>query len=69
MEEERKLASIQKILDIQPIPDADAIEVATIQGWKVVVKKGDFQIGDLAIYFEVDSFFKSLGEFIFLRMF
>ena len=67
MEEERKLASIQKILDIQPIPDADAIEVATIQGWKVVVKKGDFQIGDLAIYFEVDSFLPICETFEFLR--
>ena len=38
----RKLASIQKILDIQPIEGADAIEVATILGWKVVVKKNEF---------------------------
>jgi RNA ligase (TIGR02306 family) len=51
----RKLASIQKILDIQPIPDADAIEVATVNGWRVVVKKGEFNVGDLVIYCEVDS--------------
>lgn len=51
----RKLASIQKILDIQPIPGADAIEVATIHGWKVVIKKGEFNVGDLVIYCEVDS--------------
>lgn len=25
-------------------------------GWSVVVKKGDFQVGDLAVYFEIDSF-------------
>lgn len=51
----RKLASIRRIADIQPIDGADAIEVATIDGWKVVVKKGEFTIGDLAIYIEIDS--------------
>ena len=52
---ERKLASIRKIVDIQPIPDADAIEVATVDGWKVVVKRGEFSVGDLAVYLEIDS--------------
>ena len=52
---ERKLASIRIIDNIEPISGADAIEVATIGGWKVVVKKGEFKIGQLAIYFEIDS--------------
>lgn len=51
----RKLASIQRITDIQPIDGADAIEVASVLGWKVVVKKGEFQVGDLAVYMEIDS--------------
>jgi len=51
----RKLASIQKIIDIHPIEGADAIEVATINSWKVVVKKGEFNVGDLVVYLEVDS--------------
>ena len=51
----RKLASIRRIADIQPIEGADAIVVATIDGWKVVVKKGEFKVGDLAIYLEIDS--------------
>jgi RNA ligase (TIGR02306 family) len=51
----RTLASIQRIKDIQPIPGADAIEVASVLGWKVVVKKGEFQVGDLAVYMEIDS--------------
>ena len=51
----RKLASIRRIADIQPIEGADAIDVATIDGWKVVVKKGEFAIGDLAVYLEIDS--------------
>ena len=51
----RKLASIRRIADIQPIEGADAIVVATIDGWKVVVKKDEFAVGDLAIYLEIDS--------------
>ena len=51
----RKLASIRKIDEINPIEGADAIEVATVGGWKVVVKKGEFAVGDQAIYFEIDS--------------
>ena len=51
----RKLASIRRIADIQPIEGADAIEVAAVDGWKVVVKKGEFKVGDLAVYLEIDS--------------
>ena len=53
---ERKLASIRRIADLQPIEGADAIEVATIDGWKVVVKKNEFAVNDLAVYLEIDSF-------------
>ena len=52
----RKLASIRKISEINPIPDADKIEVAAIGGWKVVVRKGAYQVNDLVIYLEIDSF-------------
>jgi RNA ligase (TIGR02306 family) len=51
----RKLASIRKILELNPIEGADKIEVATIDGWRVVVKKGEFKVGDLVVYFEIDS--------------
>ena len=51
----RKLATIRKIDSINHIEGADAIEVATVGGWKVVVKKGEFAVGDLAVYLEIDS--------------
>lgn len=51
----RKLVTIRKIDDILPIPNADAIEVAVVGGWKVVIKKGEFVIGDHALYHEIDS--------------
>jgi len=51
----RKLASIRKIASIRPIPGADAIECATIDGWEVVVKKGEFKEDEMVIYLEIDS--------------
>ena len=53
---ERKLATIRKIAAIEPIEGADAIEVAVVDGWKVVVKKGEFAVDSLALYLEIDSF-------------
>lgn len=51
----RKLASIRKIDSLIPIEGADAIECAVVGGWKVVVKKGEFAVGDTATYCEIDS--------------
>ena len=51
----RKMASIRKIDAIRPIEGADAIECAVVGGWTVVVKKGEFEAGDLAVYCEIDS--------------
>jgi RNA ligase (TIGR02306 family) len=52
---ERKLVSIQIINDIQPIEGADRIERATVLGWSLVVRKGEFKAGDKCAYFEIDS--------------
>jgi hypothetical protein len=52
---ERKLASIQKIIEILPIPNCDNIEMAKVLGWDLVVKKGEFKPGDYCVYFEIDS--------------
>jgi RNA ligase (TIGR02306 family) len=53
---QRKLASIQKILNLEPIQGADKIEKATILGWQCVVVKGQFAINDMCVYHEIDSF-------------
>ncbi|MDR1801068.1 MAG: 2'-5' RNA ligase [Lachnospiraceae bacterium] len=63
----RNLASIQKIIDISPIEGADAIEVVSVLGWKVVTKKNEFHVGDLCVYFEIDSFLPIDERFEFLR--
>ena len=51
----RKLATIQKILDIKPIEGADLICAYKVKGWWVVDKKGAFEKNDLVVYFEIDS--------------
>lgn len=52
----RELATYEKVKDVRSIDGADAIEVATVRGWDVVVKKDEFAVGDDVVYFEVDSF-------------
>ena len=51
----RKMATIRKIDSIRPIPGADAIECAIVGGWTCVVKRGEYTVGDLAVYCEIDS--------------
>jgi RNA ligase (TIGR02306 family) len=51
----RKMATVRRVDAVNPIPDADAIEVAVVGGWRVVIKKGEFVPGDLAVYCEIDS--------------
>jgi RNA ligase (TIGR02306 family) len=52
----RQLVTIREVLKISPIPGADAIELAQIDGWQVVTRKGEFTQGDSCVYFEIDSF-------------
>ncbi|MFN4145712.1 MAG: RNA ligase (ATP) [Runella sp.] len=63
----RKLASVQKIKALEPIAEADAIEKAQVLGWELVVKKGEYQVGDLCVYVEIDSLLPPKPEFEFLR--
>ena len=63
----RKLASCQRISALTPIEGADMIECASILGWKVIVKKGDFKVNELCVYFEVDSILPEVEQFEFMR--
>lgn len=64
----RKLATIRKVLELVPIDGADFIELAVIGGWQCVVKKGEFSVGDLCVYFEIDSMLPRApwNEFLFI---
>src|SRR5439155_12763350 len=63
----RKLASIQTVNAVEPIPNADAIEKVRVLGWWVVAKKGDHKPGDKLVYCEIDSLLPERPEFEFLR--
>lgn len=52
---ERALAHIEKIEWIRPIEGADNIELIGVLGWVCIAKKNEFNVGDLAVYIEIDS--------------
>lgn len=65
---ERKLVSVKRIHDIQPIEDADKIELVFIDGWQCVSnKENGFKIGDLVLYCEIDTVLPEHPETEFLR--
>lgn len=67
MEIKRTLAEIVTITEKEPIPNADKIEVVKIRGWEVVVQKGIYDIGDVAVYFSIDALLPERPEFEWLR--
>jgi RNA ligase (TIGR02306 family) len=64
---ERKLATIRTVSEILPIEGADTIVIAKVDGWQCVVKKDEFEVGQKAVYFEIDSFLPIDPRFEFLR--
>ena len=68
MTTDRKLASIRKIKEIRPIEGADRIVCAVVDGWELVTQKSNnFQVGDLVVYFEIDSLLPISEQFSFLE--
>ena len=53
--QERELVYVVLIDSIEPITGSDNCECAIIGGWHIMVRKGQFDVGDPAIYFEIDS--------------
>ncbi len=52
----RKIARIEQIDEVSSIEGADRIDVARVGGWRVVVRKGEFAVGDSVVFFEIDTF-------------
>ncbi len=69
----RKLATVERISAINPHPNADSLELATVKGWQVCVKKGEFFekpkgcVPGLCVYVEIDSVLPERPEFEFMR--
>ena len=52
---ERQLVTIETVVDVRPIVDADAIEAVVVRGWTVVAKKSQFHSGERCVYIEIDA--------------
>ena len=50
-----KLATFETITEILPIEGADRIELAKVQGWQSVIRKGDYKVGDGIIFVPIDT--------------
>jgi RNA ligase (TIGR02306 family) len=50
-----KLATFETIREILPIEGADRIEIARVQGWQCVIRKGEFKVGDQVIFVPIDT--------------
>ena len=61
------LATIQRIREIKVHPNAENLELATVLGWTIVIKKGEYKQGDLTIYIVIDTIVPETPVFEFLR--
>ncbi len=62
-----KLASIERITALIPIAGAERIELAKVLGYQTVVKKGEFQVGDLCVFHVPDTVVDANNpEYLFL---
>ena len=64
---ERALAYTVTIDSITPIEKADNIELAHVGGWNVIIRKHEFNVGDMAVFFEIDSLLPETEWSEFLR--
>lgn len=53
---DRKLVTVREVFSVEPIPNADKIELVRIDGWQVVSGKDNFKPGDFCVFHEIDSF-------------
>lgn len=64
---QRELAYVIAIDKIIPIEGANSVEQAVVGGWHIMVRKDQFKVGDLAVYFEIDSQVPKTEAFEFLE--
>ena len=46
---------VATIENLMPHNNADSLELAQILGWQLVVRKGEYQVGDKLVYFPIDT--------------
>jgi RNA ligase (TIGR02306 family) len=63
----RQLASIQRIDRVAAIAGAQAVEKVGVLGWWIVARRGEFDVGQLVVFVEIDALLPERPEFEFLR--
>ena len=59
------IISFTQIKEVKEHPNAERLELAIIKGWQVVVKKGQFKVGDNVLYIPHDAVLpKHVHEFL-----
>lgn len=49
------IVTVAEVEELKTHPNADALEIARILGWQIVVRKGEYQVGDRVVYFPPDT--------------
>lgn len=62
-----KLASIEKILEIKAIPNADFIVAAKVLGYWTVIKKGELDVDNLCVWQNPDTIVGNSTAYDFLK--
>ena len=63
---QRELAYLVTVDEVREIPNYDRICQYRVGGWWLVSGKGDYQVGDTALYIEIDSLCPYTEQFSFL---
>lgn len=64
---ERKLASVQEVLSVTPVTNAERLDSIKVLGWNLVAKRGEFNVGDRCCYVECDSVLPDQPVYEFMR--
>ena len=65
----RALATLETISDVRPHDNADALELAIVRGWQVVIRIGEVAAGEAVVFFEIDTLLDVNDErFAFLAL-
>jgi hypothetical protein len=63
----RALAYTAIVSEVVPIKGADNIELIKVNGWNVISKKGELDVGNTCVFFEIDSKLPEAAWSEFLR--
>lgn len=64
----RQLVALKRVVELLPIDGADNIQLAHVENtaWNLVVRKGEFKVGDMGLLFEIDSAIEDCEQLRFL---